>query len=66
MFTICSLYICRQTTFAVNNVIACVVTDSWRFAEAVQLAVNTKPTTSDHINIKYIWGPHVNHMGTPR
>ena len=26
----------------------------------------TQPTTSDHINIKYIWGPHVNHMGTPR
>ena len=25
-----------------------------------------QPTTSDHINIKYIWGPHVNHMGTPR
>ena len=28
--------------------------------------VHTQPTTSDHINIKYIWGPHVNHMGTPR
>ena len=25
-----------------------------------------QPTTCDHINIKYIWGPHVNHMGTPR
>ena len=24
------------------------------------------PTTFDHINIIYIWGPHVNHMGTPR
>ena len=28
--------------------------------------VTTQPTTCDHINIKYIWGPHVNHMGTPR
>ena len=27
---------------------------------------DSQPTTSDHINIKYIWGPHVNHMGTPR
>ena len=26
----------------------------------------SQPTTSDDINIKYIWGPHVNHMGTPR
>ena len=23
-----------------------------------------QPTTFDHINIKYIWGPIVNHMGT--
>ena len=28
--------------------------------------VVTQPTTSDHINMKYIWGPHVNHMGSPR
>ena len=27
--------------------------------------VTSQPTTCDHINIKYIWGPHVNHMGTP-
>ena len=26
----------------------------------------SQPTTFDHINIKYIWGPHVSHMGTPR
>ena len=26
--------------------------------------VVAQPTTSDHMNIKYIWGPHVNHMGT--
>ena len=22
-----------------------------------------QPTTFDHIIVKYIWGPHVNHMG---
>ena len=27
--------------------------------------LTSQPTTSDHINIKYILGPHVNHMGTP-
>ena len=31
-----------------------------------RMSITTQPTTSDHINIKYIWGPHVNHMGTPR
>ena len=27
--------------------------------------LSSQPTTFDHINVKYIWGPHVNHMGTP-
>ena len=27
--------------------------------------LTTQPSTFDHINIKYIWGPHLNHMGTP-
>ena len=26
----------------------------------------TQPTTFDHMNIILIWGPHVNHLGTPR
>ena len=25
-----------------------------------------EPTTFDHINMKYIWGPMSNHIGTPR
>ena len=29
------------------------------------LRITSQPTTCDHINIKYIWGPHVNHMGSP-
>ena len=27
---------------------------------------SSQPTTLDHINIKYVWGPQVNYMGTPR
>ena len=41
------------------------VTTSENFYGALLFAA-TQPTTSDHINIKYIWGPHGNHMGTPR
>ena len=33
---------------------------------AVYGAVASQRTTFDHINIKCIRGPHVNHMGTPR
>ena len=29
-------------------------------------AVQPQPTTFDHINIKYVQGPHVNHIWTPR
>ena len=32
----------------------------------VLMNIHAQPTTSDHINMKYIWGPHVNHMGSPR
>ena len=28
--------------------------------------LKSQPTTFDHINIKYIWGPHVNNTGTQR
>ena len=30
----------------------------------IRVEERSQPTTFDHINIKYIWGPHVNHMGT--
>ena len=35
----------------------------WRKSQSTTAS---EPTTFDHINIKFIWGPHVNHMGTPR
>ena len=34
--------------------------------DVLEVLVPAQPTTFDHINIKYIWGPQVNHMGTTR
>ena len=54
--------LCRHESFCLHQNVA--VMPPRKLLPAPELG--TQPTTSDHINIKYIWGPHVNHMGTPR